>query len=260
MPDKKGFFTELYELDKPDDSDEDVRGLLSTIQAYFIPNDDVAPARKRRIRKTMERGAAWIKQWDDRITHIIVDKSLSYSDVLKFLKMSSIPSNMAVVNELYPSECVQYQMLVNPSQRLYQVQGFQEKLKPEKGRSFETPSIESLPLKSRKSVAKPSQTPTRTEASDQNEVDRPCAVDATTCPVPEAPVSPYPRLDNRLPDALDKAIEETLAVQDLVSYVAIGEDIVTDTVSPWATTMTTTVSIAGQRNQQVAMRAKKKQR
>ncbi|KAI4137166.1 MAG: hypothetical protein LQ341_005254, partial [Variospora aurantia] len=340
MLDKKGFFTELYELDKPDDSDEDVRGLLSTIQASrpskqhaqpsqasninhrrvihtscpiqpfgrtvsassaidrlpkaslfgplhedkplpsgivaippphkitietscvrpsadaerrnkektkmssnsskkrkrsqslevlseaqqifrdFIPNDDVAPARKRRIRKTMERGAAWIKQWDDRITHIIVDKSLSYSDILKFLKMSSIPSNMAVVNELYPSECIQYQMLVNPSQRLYQVQGFKEKLKPEKGRSFETPSIESRPLKSRKSVAKPSQTPTRTEASDQNEVDRPCAVGATTCPVPEAPVSPYPRLDNRLPDALDKAIEETLAVKDL----PLGDD------------------------------------
>lgn len=39
----------------------------------------------------MERGATWIKQWDDRITHIIVDKSLSFSDILKFLKMSSIP-------------------------------------------------------------------------------------------------------------------------------------------------------------------------
>lgn len=168
---------------------------------------------------------------------------------------------MAVVNELYPSECIQYQMLVNPSQRLYHVQGFQEKLKPEQGRSFETPSIESLPLKSRKSAAKPSQTPTRTEASDQNQVDGPCAVDATTCPVLEAPVSPCPILDNQLPDALDKAIEETLAVKDLVSYVAIGEDIVTDTVSPWATMMmTTTVSIAGQRNHQVAMRTKKKQR
>ncbi|KAL8649780.1 MAG: hypothetical protein Q9210_004201 [Variospora velana] len=160
----------------------------------FIPNDDVAPARKRRIRKTIERGAAWIKQWDDRITHIIVDKSLSYSDILKFLRMSSIPPSMAVVNELYPSECIQYQTLVNPNQRLYQVQGFQEKLKPEQGRSIETPSIESLPLKSGKSVAKPSQTPTRTEASNQNEVDRP--------------------LDNRLPDALDKAIKETLAPLD----------------------------------------------
>ncbi|KAI4284933.1 MAG: hypothetical protein L6R35_004770 [Caloplaca aegaea] len=238
MLDKKGFFTELYELDKPDESDEDVRGLLSTIQAcrpskrhaqpsqasdiniHFIPNDDVAPARKHRIRKTMERGAAWIKQWDDRITHIIVDKSLSYSDILKFLKMSSIPPSMAVVNELYPSECIQYQMLVNPSQRLYHVQGFQEKLKPEQGRSFETPSIESLPLKSRKSAAKPSQTPTRTEASDQNQVDGPCAVDATTCPVLEAPVSPCPILDNQLPDALDKAIEETLAVKDL----PLGDD------------------------------------
>lgn len=57
----------------------------------FIPNDDVAPARKLRIRKALERGAKWIKQWDDGISHVIVDKSLLYSDILKFLKMSSIP-------------------------------------------------------------------------------------------------------------------------------------------------------------------------
>lgn len=33
MLDKESFFTELFDLDKPDDSDEDVRGLLNTIQA-----------------------------------------------------------------------------------------------------------------------------------------------------------------------------------------------------------------------------------
>ncbi|KAI4097310.1 MAG: hypothetical protein LQ344_000409 [Seirophora lacunosa] len=163
----------------------------------------------------MERGATWIKQWDDRITHIIVDKSLSFSDILKFLKMSSIPSTMTLVNELYPAECVQYQTLVNPDQRLYQVQGFQEKSKPEQEQSFETPSNGSLQLKAGKSRTKPSQTPTRTEASDQTTVNRPCAIDTTTRPVPEAPVIQGPRLDNRPPDALDKAIEETLAVKDL---------------------------------------------
>lgn len=58
--------------------------------ADFIPNDDVGPARKLRIKKALERGAKWIKEWDSEITHVIVDKSLSYSDILKFLKVPSI--------------------------------------------------------------------------------------------------------------------------------------------------------------------------
>lgn len=167
---------------------------------------------------------------------------------------------MTLVNELYPAECIQYQTLVNPDQRLYQVQGFQEKSKREQEQSFETPSNESLPLEAGKSTTKPSQTPTRTEASDQTTVNRPCVIDTTTRPVPEAPVIQGPTLDDRPPDALDKAIEETLAVKDLVSYVTIGNEINADTVSPWTRPMRTTVSIAGQRTPQAATSVRKKQR
>ena len=39
----------------------------------------------------MEFGALWIREWRDGVTHIIVDKDLCYDDVLKALRMSSLP-------------------------------------------------------------------------------------------------------------------------------------------------------------------------
>lgn len=56
-----------------------------------MPNDDIAPARKLRIRKAMEFGALWVRQWQENVTHIVVDKDICYQDVLKFLKLSSLP-------------------------------------------------------------------------------------------------------------------------------------------------------------------------
>ncbi|KAI4120904.1 MAG: hypothetical protein LQ338_006691 [Usnochroma carphineum] len=184
------------------------------LRFYFLPNDDINPARKLRIRKALERGAAWIKHWDNGITHVIVDRTLSYSDLLKYLKLSSIPSSITLVNELYPAECIQYQTLVNPDQRLYQVQGFQDKPAPKQPQNFES-SPQSLPLKPQKRANNhPSQTPSRTVPSEESSVDRP-PVAGTTRLIPETPVRPAPKLPNRPPDALDKAIEETLAVKDL---------------------------------------------
>lgn len=39
----------------------------------------------------MEWGALWIREWRDGVTHIIVDKDLYYKDVLKALKITSLP-------------------------------------------------------------------------------------------------------------------------------------------------------------------------
>lgn len=127
-------------------------------------------------------------------------------------------SNITLVNEHYPAECIQYQTLVNPDQRLYRVQGFQAKSAPQREPSIESSPTESLLLKPQKrAINQPSQTPTRTEPSEQISVDRPSVAETTNCPIPEAPVRPAPELQKRLPDALDKAIEEALVVKDLVS-------------------------------------------
>lgn len=39
----------------------------------------------------MEWGAIWIKEWEDSITHVIVDKALCYKDLLKFVKVDALP-------------------------------------------------------------------------------------------------------------------------------------------------------------------------
>lgn len=60
-------------------------------QLDFLRNNDIAPARRALIRKTLERGALWVKEWRDGVTHVIVDKDLCYNDVISFLKIPSLP-------------------------------------------------------------------------------------------------------------------------------------------------------------------------
>lgn len=64
--------------------------LVLTIIVFF-PNNDVAPSRGFRIRKAMEWGATWIKEWRGSITHVIVDKELCHKDLLNFLKVDALP-------------------------------------------------------------------------------------------------------------------------------------------------------------------------
>ena len=44
----------------------------------------------------MEWGALWIREWRDGVTHIIADKDLCYDDVLKALKMTSLPVRIPI--------------------------------------------------------------------------------------------------------------------------------------------------------------------
>ena len=39
----------------------------------------------------MEWGALWIREWRDGVTHVVADKELRYVDVLKALKITSLP-------------------------------------------------------------------------------------------------------------------------------------------------------------------------
>lgn len=63
----------------------------------FVPNNDTSIPRKLRIRKAMEWGALWVREWRDGVTHVIVDKALCYDDVLKALKISSLPVRILIL-------------------------------------------------------------------------------------------------------------------------------------------------------------------
>lgn len=58
---------------------------------YFIPNNNVAAPRKLRIQRALEYGAVWERVWSGRVTHIIVDGTLTMSDVLKHFHMKKLP-------------------------------------------------------------------------------------------------------------------------------------------------------------------------
>ena len=140
---------------------------------FFIPNDDVAPMRRARIRKAQEHGAIWCSKWSNEITHIIVDKPLSYEDIVSFLKVPSIPTAMIMVNDTYPIDCIQFKAILDPKQRQYRVKGHEqaEEKAPQKSSSqTSNASLQLKPIqaKPRKWDYAPRGTPPRSEASTQN--------------------------------------------------------------------------------------------
>ncbi|KAL8770045.1 MAG: hypothetical protein Q9209_004083 [Squamulea sp. 1 TL-2023] len=168
------------------------------LRFYFLPDDDVAPARKLRITKVLERGAIWIKHFENDVTHIIVDKSLTYNDLLKYLKRTSIPVG------------------VNPDQALYHVRGRPQKDVTEQGNSAADLAADSLPLKPAKHAdAELSPILPRTKSSEQRLVDKSAAVDTTTNLPPRNTHGPGLKPQNQPADALDRAIEDMIAVKDL---------------------------------------------
>ncbi|KAL9609107.1 MAG: hypothetical protein Q9167_006103 [Letrouitia subvulpina] len=158
------------------DSSPTCEPIFSGLTFYFIPNNDIAPPRKLRIKKATERGAKWAKEWQNDITHVILDNGLNYQDVLLHLNLPVVPPNIFLTNELYPADCIKYGMVVNVRQRQYQVQGFQKA-----------------------ALAKPS------SLRKENVIQK----------APAAGASDSPGRYSRSLDALDHAIHETIQVKDL---------------------------------------------
>ena len=44
-----------------------------------------------RIEKAQHFGAAWTKKWNSSVTHIIVDRNITFADVMRFLKVEELP-------------------------------------------------------------------------------------------------------------------------------------------------------------------------
>lgn len=98
--------------------------IFSGLHFYFFPPDDKNPARRMRITKALDFGASWRKEWSEDVTHVIVDKHIDYSLVLKYLKLKAIPSNVALVMENYPSECISYRTILDAKHPQFKMKGF----------------------------------------------------------------------------------------------------------------------------------------
>jgi DNA polymerase IV len=92
---------------------------------YFFPNNDVHPARRMRIAKAVQYGAKWEKSWSESVTHVILDKSMELSQLLKYLRLEDLPSSIIAVSENYPAECIAYHAIVDPSQPKFAIKGRQ---------------------------------------------------------------------------------------------------------------------------------------
>lgn len=90
---------------------------------YFFPNNEKNPARFMRISKAIAFGATWHRDWTPSVTHVIVDKTMDYAMLLKFLKKEALPEGIICVNESWPSECIAYRALLDHSRPQFRVSG-----------------------------------------------------------------------------------------------------------------------------------------
>lgn len=98
------------------------RRIFSGFYFYYFPNNDIAPARKARIRKARDHGATWMHEFSTEVTHLIVDNGLTYVDVAKFIK--PLPGEgLIIVNENYPLDCIQYLSMLDHAKGSYLVPG-----------------------------------------------------------------------------------------------------------------------------------------
>ncbi|KAJ5382940.1 DNA polymerase family X [Penicillium concentricum] len=156
---------------------------------FFFPNNDVSPFRRLRIQRAQDYGARWSRNWATDVTHVIMDKGLLSSDLLSYLKLEVLPTSVALVNESYPSECIQFRSVLGTSQLRFRVDG--TPTTAEKKSPVAEPHPDSLPLK-----------PSRRE---QNQSPEPC----------------LSLVEESTPNALPKDFTETMP--ESVSHAVITE-------------------------------------
>ena len=114
--------------------------IFSGLHFYFFPNNEKHPARFMRISKAIAFGAIWHREWTPFVTHIIVDKSLDYGMLLKFLKKDSLPASVMCVNESWPSECIAYRARLDYSRPQFRVLGAPPPIAREKSLAVDAPT------------------------------------------------------------------------------------------------------------------------
>ncbi|KAL1966481.1 hypothetical protein VTN77DRAFT_4403 [Rasamsonia byssochlamydoides] len=205
----------------------ELQKIFKGLKFFFVPNDDVAPARRMRIQKTQEYGAIWARNWTTDITHVIVDKDIHFQDVLRVLKLDQFPPNVALVNQDYPSECLKFQSILSVTQTRFLVNGAPG------ATTDDTPALpdpapeDSLPLKPPRRRGQRSPTPTPEEDS-QRQARVAQAVAETSEKQLEGETSHHSR-PGTAPDILDELMEKVKAAGDLPLEESDDEEAILET-------------------------------
>ncbi|KAF2120788.1 hypothetical protein BDV96DRAFT_539101 [Lophiotrema nucula] len=99
--------------------------LLKGKIVYFFPNDDISLARRHRIHKIIQLGAAWVNRWRNDITHIMVDDAnYSYTQVLRHLNKAGLPRKVTLVKfDPYIPQCIQLGLLLEATAGRFLLKG-----------------------------------------------------------------------------------------------------------------------------------------
>ncbi|KAE8349313.1 hypothetical protein BDV28DRAFT_141497 [Aspergillus coremiiformis] len=180
---------------------------------FFFPNNDVSPLRRLRIQRAQEYGALWARTWGDNVTHVIVDKGLTFQEVLRHLCLQTFSPNIAVLNENYPSECIEFRSVLSTSHVRFRVNGMAIVAETRETPPRNEPLVESLPLKLAGRQQQRLETQSNLSENEDDSEDVPDAQQTTGYPE-----ETHKELVYDLPregDTLDDMIDEAKAVKDL---------------------------------------------
>ncbi|TLD12654.1 uncharacterized protein PgNI_04818 [Pyricularia grisea] len=109
-----------------DDAIPEERRVFKDLSFFYIPNDDIAPARRRRIGIAQKFGALWVRK-PELATHVIVDNGFSYKDIESIVSPVVTVSDgrvpPAIVRENFQGDSVEIGFVVNPDQPKYHIRG-----------------------------------------------------------------------------------------------------------------------------------------
>lgn len=109
-----------------DDIVPEERRVFKDLSFFYIPNDDIAPARRRRIGIAQKFGARWVRK-PELATHVIVDNGFTYKDIESIVSPIMTVSDgqvpPAIVRENFQGDSVEIGFVVNPDQPKYHVRG-----------------------------------------------------------------------------------------------------------------------------------------
>lgn len=99
------------------------RQLFAKLGFYFVPNYASPYVRALRIDFAIAHGATWVREWNESITHILVEPGLPFQEVAKALPGKSLPKGIPILSDEWVSECYMWKTLLDVRQRRFLVKG-----------------------------------------------------------------------------------------------------------------------------------------
>lgn len=179
------------------------------------------------MQRAREYGASRAMEWNDTITHVVVDRWLAYENVMRHFKNKPIPvglgthalsslilmsleENVALVDCNYPLLCIGARTILDATQTRFRVRGAPDPREAKESSPAREPSsIGSLPIKPVK--------------ARRGYIDTQSTDDETDTELSEPEIDEHPEdkqvthEPDRDRDALDDLMEEAKAMKDLVN-------------------------------------------